>query len=693
MKKLQVPQSLILVVSILLGLVTFFFDFLRFESSLSFVQWEFVHEFLTVLIIIGFYYYIKPKPWLNMSDLVLNLKFFIKLLTGLYLWVFAFKYLLSPSYTATNWPPLADSHAGLIYSNLISIGTIIFLIPMLMIIKNLIYFKQQSRTAIYIKINLVTSAVVIFLAVYYKLPLDFEFGGDGLYITIAAYISMLFFFLLSTNNSWITYLSKKEKYTYFLFSILLAWVISLLGDFAFKDSVAAHSIALATFAYLGWFFLFIYSVFASVTFLFHLPTARVFERKMREVSSLHRLGRVISAEFEPDKLVNIITEMTTHVIESSHTWIELYDEKHDNLVVSAVNNLKQSEFESFNNHIIQEIGLKVIESKEPININNVSKSATYAGIKKWKKEINSLAAAPLIDANGSVLGLLFATKSVEFGFDPDDIKMLEAYANQAAIAIENAKLVKNSLERERMERELQIARDVQMRLLPQSIPDAGSCSIDTLTITAYEVGGDYYDFFPTKENNVGIIIGDVSGKGTSAAFYMAETKGIIQSISRSNYAPYDILVNTNEILFESIEKKSFITLLAAQIDYKKHILRFSRAGHCPVIHFQAAENKIHFLQPSGIAVGLDKGPIFRKTLAEEKVKLEDNDILAFYTDGLSEAMNKQGEEFGDERIGDIIKTYSELPVEEIKEKLIDHILNFLDGKNLHDDLTLVLLKC
>ena len=144
---------------------------------------------------------------------------------------------------------------------------------------------------------------------------------------------------------------------------------------------------------------------------------------------------------------------------------------------------------------------------------------------------------PLISGNGNPLGILFAAKSRSFGFDPDDMAMLEAYANQAVIALDNANLLKNSLERERLEEELRIARNVQQRLLPQQIPKYKDISIEALAINAYEVGGDYYDFLELPNNHIGFIIGDVSGKGTSAAFYMAEVKGIIQSLSKIYHSP------------------------------------------------------------------------------------------------------------------------------------------------------------
>jgi serine phosphatase RsbU (regulator of sigma subunit) len=174
---------------------------------------------------------------------------------------------------------------------------------------------------------------------------------------------------------------------------------------------------------------------------------------------------------------------------------------------------------------------------------------------------------------------------------------------------------------------------------------------------------------------------------------MAETKGIMQSITRYYSSPYEILVNTNKILYDSLEKKSFITLLVAQVDHKNNVLKFARAGHCPVLHYCSKENKTKILQPDGIAVGLDKGEIFDSSLKEEKIKLRENDILAFYTDGLSEAMNKDGLEFGEEKLAEIMEQNAHLSVAELKERVIDEILAFLDGQNLHDDLTLIFVKC
>ena len=324
--------------------------------------------------------------------------------------------------------------------------------------------------------------------------------------------------------------------------------------------------------------------------------------------------------------------------------------------------------------------------------NEIQKGHPYEYIKGWKKDIGSIIGVPLISGNGNSLGILFASKKHSFGFDPDDQAMLEAYTNQAIIALDNAKLLTQSFERERMEEELRIAREVQQRLLPQEIPLITGIAIDTLTITAYEVGGDYYDFFKFENGHVGFIIGDVSGKGTSAAFYMAEAKGVIQSLSKSFMNPKELLIRTNEILYESLEKKTFISMLMATLDCKKNQLSFARAGHCPLLYYNSEEKKSHLLQPEGIGVGLERGSVFKKTLSEQKIDYHPGDVFVFYTDGLSEARNRQGDEYGYDRLCTIVETNSDLSIEQIKEKVIDSILEFLDGENLADDLTLVLVK-
>jgi len=690
-------QFLIFVI-IISSIFTFAYDLIVYYSSLNIQSWSYIHEALSLSNVVLFFLYLRKQPLGSERDVQKNLKSFILLLAVLYVVIIFLKFLFKSEFTIGTFPKEPANEYALIYSNLVSLAAIFLITPTLIILGNLIKYKYKKSTNFFF----VTAAAAAFSAIVFSIafnfPLNFSFGrndvseeilflGNGLFV-----ISIAACFFLSLRNSWITYLSRKEKISYFFVSVVVVIFIIYLNDFAFYPAVEVHSLALGLFTNLSYFFLVIYSVMASLSLLTHLPTARVFERKMKEVSSLHNLSRVISAELDFDKLIRLVTEMCTEVLDSRFTWLEIYDEKSQELQV-----ISSSQDETGNTVLIEhsplkDISKKIIKLRKALVINSLQKEERLQLKSIHQQNIASLAGIPLISSNGRLLGILYSTKATAFGFDPDDINMLEAYANQASTALENVDLMKSSLERERMERELQIAREVQMRLLPQDTPQIPEIEIETLTITAYEVGGDYYDFYSLNEGSMGMVIGDVSGKGTSAAFYMAEAKGIIQSLARMYNSPGDILVETNKLLYASIEKKSFISMLTCYLNVNENYFIFARAGHCPVIHYSAESGKTNILQPEGIAVGLDSGKIFDAKLEELEISIAPDDILALYTDGLSEARNAMDEEFGESRLCTIIEENAEMSAASMKDLLIDEILKFLDGENLHDDLTLLLIK-
>ncbi|HGY56916.1 MAG TPA: GAF domain-containing protein [Caldithrix abyssi] len=693
MKKLRIPAQLLLLAAGVLSLITLSYDVLEFYTALEIRLWGYIHEALSIAVLILYFLFLKTRSFYSERRVQPNLLLFLKLLASFYIFYLIAHYLLNPSFSHSTFPPQAETLGSVFYAFLLSMAAIIFLTPLLIVIKNLIYYKYKKYTTLYIYIALVSAAVSIFFTVLFEIPLDFQFSGTALFNNIPYAVTIAFSVMLATRNAWVTYLSRKEKYTYFLAVSVVVWFVFLLFDLVINEAVPSYSLALGAFANMAWLFLVFYALFTGLNLMRHIPTARAFDRKMKEVSSLHNLSRTISAEHDLHKLVQKVTDLTSEVIESNYTWLEYLDTDHQKLSVTASTNLDAKKIEELNNRLENQNSVALFsENQTSIVINDTSKESFNHPIVDILPKIGSLVGVPLKNSKGGSLGILFAAKTAPFGFDPDDVNMLEAYANQAAIAIENAYLMKVSLERERMEKELQIAREVQMRLLPQSIPTFGSAEVDTLTITAYEVGGDYFDFYNLSDHRLGVAIGDVSGKGTSAAFYMAETKGIIQSVARMYQSPKEILSETNSILYQSMERKSFISLLAAQFDFKTNVFKFARAGHCPVIYYNAQDEKISVLQPPGIAIGLDSGPIFSEKLAEQHVAMQSGDIFVFYTDGLSEARNRDNEEFGEDRLCDIIRQNNHLTAPELKDAIIDEILRFLDGNNLHDDLTLVLVK-
>jgi sigma-B regulation protein RsbU (phosphoserine phosphatase) len=254
-------------------------------------------------------------------------------------------------------------------------------------------------------------------------------------------------------------------------------------------------------------------------------------------------------------------------------------------------------------------------------------------------------------------------------------------------------LMQEQAEKERLEEELRIARQIQMSLLPgQALVIPAGVRIAALCLPAAEVGGDYYDLLPLGETRMGVLVADVSGKGTSAALYMAEIKGLVLSLSRIYDSPARLLTEANRILTANMDARSFVTMTYAVVDTAERRMRYARAGHNPLIHFQARTGRTRVLTPAGLGLGLDAGDRFEKILEEDEVPLEAGDFFLFFTDGLSEAMNPGAELFGEGRLRRILEESGALSSDELKERILEEVRRFVGEADPHDDMTLVVLK-
>ena len=261
-----------------------------------------------------------------------------------------------------------------------------------------------------------------------------------------------------------------------------------------------------------------------------------------------------------------------------------------------------------------------------------------------------------------------------------------------------AGLLEQAEEKRRLEEELRIARDIQMSLLPQSAVSLPGLSVTASCIPAREVGGDYYDFVPLGDRRLGVIVADVSGKGTSAAFYMAELKGVLLSLSRIHQSPRRLLTETDRILSGNLDDRTFITMLYAVLDLNDCTLTYARAGHTPLIH--VTSNGVgavysRALVPGGVAVGWgfeDTQERFKGVLEECTVTFADGDLFALFTDGITEAMNEDLDLFGEERLCGLLVEHARLPLEILRKRIVDDVAGFVGDADQHDDMTLVLLR-
>ena len=247
-------------------------------------------------------------------------------------------------------------------------------------------------------------------------------------------------------------------------------------------------------------------------------------------------------------------------------------------------------------------------------------------------------------------------------------------------------------EKERFLRELEIARHIQSKFLPATKPKIKGISVSSMCVPAMEVGGDYYDFIEIDENRLGVIIGDVSGKGVSAAFYMTLTKGIVKTAAKSGLSPREMLINLNHIFYENVPRGVFISVIYGIFDFKERTLTFARAGHNPLILRKRTEAKTEMLHPEGLAVGLEKGDKFDVIIQEQTIGISRDDIFIFYTDGITESMNRKKEEFGEEKLITLVNENSQRGAEEVMNIIKYNLETFTGKTEQFDDQTMVIVK-
>jgi sigma-B regulation protein RsbU (phosphoserine phosphatase) len=240
--------------------------------------------------------------------------------------------------------------------------------------------------------------------------------------------------------------------------------------------------------------------------------------------------------------------------------------------------------------------------------------------------------------------------------------------------------------------ELEIARDIQIGLQPEQNPQIKGLDIATYYQPAKEVGGDYYDFLKIDGHKLVVIVGDVSGKGMPAALYAVKLQGLVELLAEKLDSPKQILEEINKIMILRLKKKYFITAVVAVLDLKNKTMRLARAGHNPPLYFNAITEKAIWLKPNGIGIGLENNPNFKDKLNEKRIALASGDLFLFYTDGVTEVMNRAKVEFGEARLGKFVLENAHLDAEEFKNKLVEKINGFSKKALLDDDATLVVVK-
>ena len=495
----------------------------------------------------------------------------------------------------------------------------------------------------------------------------------------------LFMLFLSLHLKWVAYLTVTKKWRSIF--LLLANVVSLLifiwyFQLAGQDPEMAMNYFLDPFVLLATLFVFLYSTISFLVALFSLPTASVFEQKREDLLNFQRLSQLIQQGEDENQVYRIFFESAVKAAHTDAAWLELLHE-------DGVEVIEMQEIDAKTILRIRNLAQGFILTNLEYTNNNLALNPQFKDLGLSYKSIYVL---PLKSPQRT-FGILYLLKELEQGFvDRETNNVIRTFANQTVLTIENLRLANEAIQNERYKEELKIASTVQESLIPKTFPSDSWFEISCFSQAAKEVGGDFYDFLQLSEGRIAIIIGDVSGKGISAAFHMAQMKGIFHGLMQDDLEPVKFMAKANKALTHCLEKTSFITSALYIIDYKLKGFFFARAGHCHTLYYNSMTEETFYFNTEGLGLGIIRDASYAKRIHNMHYDYNPGDVMVVYTDGILEARNKNQEEYGEERLREMLTQTYHLEADDIKYAIIHDLNDFSMDMPIHDDQTLIVIK-
>ena len=507
--------------------------------------------------------------------------------------------------------------------------------------------------------------------------------------------SLIFAFLVAMglvvtpNLKWVAFLNFKQKWKSILLILLiilylayfLLYVTRSTGDEMLISDLSNHVSVLAIFT-----FIILYAISSLLVTLFNLPTTSVFEQKLEEVVNFQRLSQSSQTGQNQDEIYDLFLESSISASFANAAWFESnHQTDPSNLIVKNLTKAKVSKLKEAIHASSSKkskrggIGVKATDQNKTL-VDNINHT-----------DYKSVLIYPLT-VQQEKIGTMVLLKEVSDGFNNDAVSIVNTFGNQAAVSIENYRLLQSAIENERYQEELKIAKRVHESLLPSTLESNQKFEITAYSKPADEVGGDYYDTHRISDHKFALIIGDVSGKGTSAAFNMSQMKGVFHSLAQIDLDPREFVVKANDALGRCLERTSFITLSYFILDTEEGVIRFSRAGHCPSLYYHRSQSKIEFLKSKGLGLGIIRNKEYCNYVEVNQLNYQKGDVLVLYTDGVTEAKDPENREFGYDRLKSIVQQNIDKPVGDIQKAIIDGVWEFTRVDEIEDDFTTMILK-
>src|SRR6266446_10348558 len=335
---------------------------------------------------------------------------------------------------------------------------------------------------------------------------------------------------------------------------------------------------------------------------------------------------------------------------------------------------------------------RVWQTREPVCLTDLTNASDLAALRGTSLGATSVMVTPLLYGKQNMGVLAVGNGPMSAPFTPSDFVVFKSIAEQSAFALYNAIIYSEANEKKRLDHDLEIARDIQRILLPSEAPVIPGFEISGINIPARHVSGDYFDYLTVDNDKLGVAIADVSGKGVPASIIMAICRSVLRSQAAQNPSPADVLQKVNRQLYPDIKEDMFISMAYLILDHAHNGVVLSRAGHDAPLLYKSSSQNVTPLRPPGMVLGIDSGNVFDRLTSNVAVPLERDDCLVLYTDGVTEAIDTEGDEFGVERMIQSVRASAMNGAPAIVTRLIDDLRNFVGSQPQNDDITLIAIR-
>ncbi len=428
---------------------------------------------------------------------------------------------------------------------------------------------------------------------------------------------------------------------------------------------------------------------------------------------LHGLGEAFRDVIRPHDLHRLIVESSTRILDAHGGALYMADRTGQRLVPAFISKgcpplievpdgiLQQAAstpiaLESYlrSHSIGAEEGLvgRIWKNGEALLLADLGDAPELSKLRASALGASSVMVAPLLYGRQNLGVLAVANGPMSAPFSPSDFIVFKSIAEQSAFALYNAIVYSEANEKKRLDHDLQIARDIQRILLPSEAPVVEGFQIAGVNIPARQVSGDYFDYIKVDDDRLGVVIADVSGKGVPASLIMAICRSALRAEARGSLSPAEVLRKVNRQLYPDIKEDMFISMAYLILDHKKATVTLSRGGHDAPLLCRAATGEVTVLKPPGMALGIDSGDVFDRIAADISVPLEPDDCIVLYTDGITEALDANGDEFGPERMIHSVQASARDGAEELIARLTTDVRTFAGGHPQNDDITIIAVR-